>query len=273
MLLSAKASKKTLQYTVSMAGKKIKSESVKCKYCDVIEVSQLSFVKDSGTLFIWITGVQVPENLPPSNEYFYRVVQLVPTALPQPDGAPGREPSSKAGAPAGLAGTCDRAGLAKTLADLARADPAMAPTIAAKGLATNCAGALPASLVRALEAIPAVDPSMKETMAMKGASQLPDLWRRACPKGSTVLSTTAGMDRALRARTMLQACEVVRAGWARPNELSQAKGIPVAAILTYRALVEARLESKIARILARDLAGIPTSLVERRKAASLIIVK
>lgn len=268
---SAKASKKTIKYSISMAGKEVKSGSVKCKHCDSISVPQLSFLKDSGALFIWIDGLSVPENNPPSSEYFYRVVQLVPTALPQPDGAPSRELLSKAGVPAGTVGTCDRAGLGKTLADLARADPAMAPTIAAKGVATNCAGALPASLVQALEAIPAVDPSMKETMAMKGASQLPDLWRRACPKGSTVLSTTAGMDRALRARTMLQACEVVRAGWARPNELSQAKGIPVAAILTYRALVEARLESKIARLLARDLAGIPTSLVERRKAASLII--
>ena len=179
-----------------------------------------------------------------------------------------REPSSKAGIPSGK---CDLARLSKTLASVGGVDRAMAPTMAATGVAEGCAAGLPNELAKTLRAIAGVDPVMKETIAMSGVSKMLDLWERACPKaGSNVLRDTAGYNRAARARTILEKCEAARTGWIQPSESTEADGIVVAAVIVYQALVETGLKAEIARVLARDIAGIPTSPDERKRAAGAV---
>jgi hypothetical protein len=82
--VSAKPSKNAITYAVSISGKTIKSETVKCRSCSGLAVSQFAYVKSPGTLFVRLRGLEGLSNgnRPPSEIYFHRTVQLATTGLP-----------------------------------------------------------------------------------------------------------------------------------------------------------------------------------------------
>jgi len=240
----AKASKKTIRYTVSVAGKTIKSDSVKCKYCDSISVRQLSFLKDSGALFIWIDGLSVPENNPPSSEYFYRVIQVVPSALPQSGGASGREPLGK---PI----PCDAEKLDKGLA--AGADFRV-PHL----LVESCPDALLPELRAMLESISAVDPAMKSTMQWKGLNN-EAVWKIACRGGIQAQHKLVGLDLGRYPEAMATACRLAKYEWLEQEEWQYVGPLFPTAVVVFNWMAKAGFPKDTARVAARAVAGLPGS--------------
>jgi len=100
-------------------------------------------------------------------------------------------------------------------------------------------------------------------MVLRGLQDLTDLAARAChvkkskkaaaPVGPTGLCGTRGVD------------------WAKADEFLDLNGFPAAAQVTYQALLDASVGPGIARLLARGIAGIPTSMIDTQAAAPWIV--
>ena len=186
----------------------------------------------------------MPENNPPSSEYFYGVVQLVPPPLAQSGGASGREPLGK---PI----PCDAEKLDRGLA--AGADYRV-PHL----LVESCPDALLPELRKMLENIDAVDPAMKSTMQWKGLNN-EAVWKIACRGGIQAQYKLVGLDLGRYPEAMATACRLAKYEWMDPVEWQYVGPLFPTAVVVFNWMAKAGFPKDTARVAARAVAGLPGS--------------
>ncbi len=160
-------------------------------------------------------------------------------------------------------GKCDGKRLEEILKGMLGVDPAMRPILTADHLAKACREAFPAELSKMLSAIAGVGPEMKQTILLVGLQNLTGLVGRACHLKKSKKQVVPGGP--------TEPCGARGVDWAKPDEFLDLNGFPAAGLVTYQALLDASVGPGIARLLARGIAGIPTSLIDTGTTAPWIV--